>query len=77
MKRWRGTLLLLVGLVLGTVLVVSGPRVTGPYLPEALRGRVESVEGEVTRKLREADRLLLTVVTPRGAILATLTKNRR
>ena len=71
MKLWRGTLLFLIGLVLGMVLVVIGPRVAGPYLPEALRGKVESVEGEVTRKPREPDRLLLTIVTPRGAILAT------
>jgi hypothetical protein len=71
MKLWSGTLLFLIGLALGAVLVVIGPRVAGPYLPEALRGEVESVEGEVTRKLREPDRLLLTVVTPRGAILAT------
>ena len=71
MKPWHGTLLFLIGLVLGMVLVVIGPRVAGPYLPEALRGKVESVEGEVTRKPREPDRLLLTIVTPRGAILAT------
>jgi len=71
MKRWRGTLLFLIGLVLSMVLVVIGPRVAGPYLPEALRGKVESVEGEVTRKPREPDRLLITIVTPRGAILAT------
>lgn len=71
MKLGRGTLLFLVGLALGAVVVAIGPRVAGPYLPAALRGPVESVEGEVTRKQREPDRLLLTVVTPRGAILAT------
>lgn len=71
MKLWRGTLPFLIGLALGAVLVVIGPRVAGPYLPEALRDKVESVEGKVTRKQREPDRLLLTVVTPRGAILAT------
>lgn len=74
MKLWRGTLLFLIGLALGVVLVVIGPRVVGPYLPEALRGRVESVEGQVTRKQREPDRLLITIVTPRGAILATFRK---
>ncbi len=71
MKLWRGTLLFFIGLALGAILVVIGPRVAGPYLPDVLRGKVESVEGEITRKLREPDRLLLTVVTPRGAILAT------
>jgi hypothetical protein len=71
MTRWRGTLLFLIGLALGAVVVAIGPRVAGPYLPEALRGTVEIVAGEVIRKQREPDRLLLTVVTPRGAILAT------
>ena len=74
MKLWRGTLLFLIGLALGAVLGVVGPRVAGPYLPDALRGKVESVEGEVARKQREPDRLLLTVVTPRGAILAIFRK---
>lgn len=74
MKLSRGTLLFLIGLALGAVLAVIGPRLAGPYLPEALRGKVEFVEAEVTRKQREPDRLLITVVTPRGAILATFKK---
>ena len=39
---------------------VLGPRVAGPCLPEAIRGRVETVEGEVMRKQREPDRLLIS-----------------
>jgi hypothetical protein len=74
MKFWRGTLLFLIGVALGVGVVVIGPRAVSPYLPEALRGKVEVVEGEVTRKQRDPDRLLMTVVTPRGAILATFTK---
>ncbi|MEK7862343.1 MAG: hypothetical protein AAB295_03660 [Chloroflexota bacterium] len=74
MKPWHGTLLLLIGLALGAGLAVIGPRVAGPYLPEGLRGKVELVEGDVMRKQREPDRLLVTVVTPRGAILATFKK---
>jgi hypothetical protein len=74
MRLWAGALLVVVGLVLGAALVVFGPRLAGPYLPAALRGDVESVEGEVTRKQREPDRLLITVVTARGAILATFRK---
>jgi len=71
MKAWGAALLLLVGIALGAAGVVMGPRLAGPYLPEALRGKSEVVSGEVTRKQREADRVLLTIVTPRGAILAT------
>lgn len=74
MNVWRGALLFLTGLALGAVIAVIGPRYVDPYLPEALRGKVELVEGEVTGKQREADRLLITVVTPRGAILATFKK---
>jgi hypothetical protein len=74
MRLWRSGLVLLIGLALGVALVLIGPRVAGPYLPAVLRGRVELVEGEVARKLREPDRLLVTVVTPRGAILVTFKK---
>ena len=74
MRFWTGVLVLVIGLVLGAALAVMGPRVAGPYLPEAIRGRVETVDGEVMRKLREPDRLLITLATPRGAILAIFTK---
>lgn len=74
MRFWRGVLVLLIGLALGVALAVIGPRVAGPYLPEVFRGRVEAVDGEVTRKQREPDRLLITVATPRGAILAIFTR---
>lgn len=73
MSLTRGFLLFLAGLALGVALAATGPRVAGPYLPEILQDQGEVVEGEVTRKLREPERLLLTVVTPRGAILATFT----
>jgi small basic protein len=74
MRFWTGVLVFVIGLALGAVLSVMGPRVAGPYLPEAIRGRVETVEGEVMRKLREPDRLLITLATPRGAILAIFKK---
>jgi hypothetical protein len=74
MRFWAGVLVLVIGLALGAALGVLGPRVAGPYLPEAIRGRVETVEGEVMRKQREPDRLLITLVTPRGAILAIFKK---
>jgi hypothetical protein len=74
MKLGPGALGLLVGLALGAAVVVIAPRVAGPYLPAVLRGQVEVVEGDVARKQREANRLLITVVTARGAILVTFTK---
>jgi hypothetical protein len=36
-----------------------------------MRPQTKLMEGEVRRKLKEADRLLLTVLTPDGAVLAT------
>jgi len=70
MRRWW-----VVAFVLGLAAGVAGtlliPRLAGPYLPGVLRGTTELVEGEALRKERQEDRLLLTVVTEEGAILAT------
>jgi hypothetical protein len=64
----------LVGLVLGVVVTaIAVPRL-GRRLPEAVRGKYESLQGPVTAKERQDDRLLLTIVTPAGAILATFKK---
>jgi hypothetical protein len=69
-----GAAAFLVGLALGVALATFGPPAVQPYLPAMLQGKVESVEGQVARKQREDGRLLLTLVTPRGAILAIFTK---
>lgn len=72
-RRGRGRILLfLVGLGLGIAGTLLLPRWLDPYLPTALRsGAGEAVEGEVLGKRLEGDRLLLTVETSRGAVLAT------
>lgn len=62
------------GLVLGVVAALLWPRFVTPRLPEGLRASGEAVEGDVVRKQREGDRLLLTVDTPEGAALATFTE---
>ena len=67
--------ILLVGIALGIVGTIFAPDVSGPYLPEAFRvNKAETIDGEVVRKLREAERLLLTVQTTQGAILVTFKK---
>ena len=71
MRFWRAGLILLAGLALGVASTALAPRVAGPYLAEVLRGKLEIVEGAVTQKQRHQNRLLLTVVTPQGAVLAT------
>lgn len=67
----RGFLLFLLGLAVGVAGALLAPRYLGPYLPAAIRGDGERVEGEVLGKLRDGERLLLTVETPQGAVLAT------
>lgn len=71
MRRWQVFLVFLIGVALGAAGAVLGPRLAAPYLPESVRGPVQRVEGPVVRKQREADRLLLTIVSAQGATLAT------
>ncbi len=71
MKAWMIVLILLIGMALGVSGTILAPKLVGPYLPESFRAKTEVVEGEVDRKLREQDRLLLTVQTSQGTVLAT------
>jgi len=75
MGRWVALAILLVGVGLGVAGTIFGPHLAGPYLPDAIAGRNELLDGRVLRKQREADRLLLTVSTPQGATVATFTRN--
>lgn len=70
MRRWLVAVFLL-GVAVGAAGMLLGPRLAGPFLPELVRGKVEPVEGKALRKQRQEDRLLLTVQTDQGAILAT------
>jgi len=75
MKLWVIVFILLFGIALGVVGTIFAPDVAGPYLSEAFRvTKAETMDGEVVRKLREVERLLLTVQTPQGAILVTFKK---
>ncbi len=74
MNRWLILVAFALGLGVGVAGTLLGPRFAGPYLPEVIRGKTELVEGVVVRKQQEPDRLLLTVVSERGAILATFRK---
>lgn len=64
----------LIGLVLGAVGVLLVEPFLSRSLPEAVRGKLETVSGRVTAKRMADNGLLLTVVTPEGATLATFTK---
>jgi hypothetical protein len=75
MKTMTSVLILLVGIALGVGGTILAPDVADPYLPDALRvKKAETVDGEVVRKLREGERLIVTVQTTQGAVLATFKK---
>lgn len=70
----RTVVTFVVGVVVGVLLVVLARPFLGTRLPEAMSGKRESVTGPVAAKQREQGRLLMTIVTPAGAILGTFTK---
>lgn len=75
MKITAAVLLFLVGVGVGYSATFLPKEYTEPYLPKALQSDMSTVEGTVVRKQREADRLLLTISTPEGALLATFHKH--
>jgi len=70
-KRSRAWLWLALGVTVGVAGTVWLPGLAGPYLPGWMRGGGATVDGTVVEKQREEGRLLLTVDTDRGAVLAT------
>jgi hypothetical protein len=74
MRGWLSLFILVLGVVIGAAGMSFLSRSGGPYLPQSLRAKVEHVPGQVVGKQREGERLLLTVVTPQGAILASFSR---
>jgi hypothetical protein len=74
MRIWAGVVVFVVGVGAGLVGMQFVPPSVSPYLPSALQSQNEIVKGIVVKKYQEAERLLLTVSTHRGALLATFTK---
>lgn len=73
-RRGRGVAL---AFVLGAVAGIVGAIVLPPlrrYLPTALRGPEQVLNGVVVAKGAEGGRLLITLSTPEGTTLATFTK---
>jgi hypothetical protein len=60
-----------VGLGLGLGGPVLAPRYVDPYLPAFLKNIRHPLEGSVRHKQRQQDRLLITLTTQDGTILAT------
>src|SRR5262245_41498762 len=75
MKGWViliGTLA--VGFVLGIGAGTSGSTLVAPYLYKAVSGPSEHLEGQVVRKQRDANRLLVKVTTTQGPMLVAFTQ---
>lgn len=73
-RKRRGILVFVIGFVLGIVVAVVTRPFLGERLPEAVGGKRQAVQGPVAAKQMQDDRLLLTIVTPSGAILGTFKK---
>jgi small basic protein len=65
---------LLVGVVLGVVGTLKIPSWAEPYFHARFSQPTHTVEGQVTKKQREADRVLLRVQVNHALLLATFTK---
>jgi hypothetical protein len=73
--RFQGAILsFAAGVALGASGVIYGPELVAPYLPEAVQRKIPNLEGTVVVEKREGDRLLLTIQTQEGSILATFKK---
>jgi hypothetical protein len=76
MKGWVG---LIGGFVLGLlsaiIVTLVSPDLLTPYITGLVPAdQTEFVNGMVVKKQRESDRLLLTLSTPEGVLLATFTE---
>jgi len=74
----RGWLILictfLVGAAVGVGLANRGPALIAPYLPKAVSRPGEHIEGQVIRKQRDGNRLLVKISTAQGPMLVTFTQ---
>jgi hypothetical protein len=64
----------LVGVVVGVGVANKGPALIAPYLPNPVSGPSEHLEGQIVRKQREGNRLLVKVSTTKGPMLVTFTQ---
>ncbi len=64
----------LVGVLVGVGLANRGRALIAPYLPKASSGPGEHLEGQVIRKQRNGNRLLVKISTAQGPMLVTFTQ---
>ncbi len=61
-------------MAVGVGLANRGPALIAPYLPKAVIRPSEHIEGQVVRKQRDGNRLLVKVTTAQGPMLVTFTQ---
>ena len=64
----------LVGAIVGFGVANRGPAWIAPYFPKAGSGSGEHIEGQVVRKQRDGNRLLVKITTAQGPMLVTFTQ---
>src|SRR5438874_9365065 len=65
---------LLIGIALGIGAATRGPAFVAPYLPKTVNGARTRIVGQVVRKQRDGNRLLVKVDTAQGPMLAIFTQ---
>jgi len=65
---------LLVGIIIGVGAARRGPALVARYLPKAVTESGARIEGQVVRKQRDANRLLVKVDTAQGPMLVVFTE---
>jgi hypothetical protein len=63
-----------IGVVVGFSVANRGPALIAPYVHKASSGSGEHIEGQVVRKQREGNRLLVKINTVQGPMLVTFTQ---
>ncbi len=71
MKSFAILIVLLVGIAIGVAATVYGPGYVEPLLPWVGKSAKGGIEGQVTQKRLERDRLLVTLKASEGMILVT------
>ncbi len=74
MKLWILLLIFLLGLGLGLGLPSLAPQYLDSYFPKIMKPSTQEVKGVVVRKQANPNRLLLTISSKEGALLATFQK---
>ncbi len=71
MKLWVLLIIFLLGLGLGLSLPSLAPQYLDSFFPKIMKPSTQQVKGAVVRKQTDPNRLLLTISSKEGAILAT------